>query len=430
MIQSLVKDTVFPIPYEPMTQVRRCFILSVIGLLLALLCGCGSHGQKILYAVAPGSNDASIFSVSGSGALSTTAEPVATGQGPLAMAIDPMLRFAYILDAAGGIGPGGVSQYVLSANSGGLVVTTLPSALGPSTPSVPIPTGADPMGMAIDSTGSFLFVANHGSSGIPCDIANTTTTPALNCSLSVYTIDPTGGALSEVKQQQPPCSPTQVAPCPLPTFPLTPNALATSGKMLFVAMTNAGVGSISTYMFNATAQNSGPPICPMGSGCLQSPAASTIAAGTNPTAMTMDSQGKFLFVTDPVANTVAVFSIASSGQLTAVGSPAPTGTTPVSVWVTPNGKFLFTANQGSNDVSGFSLDSSGALTSLSGFPVAAGTSPSSVTTDKAGSFLFVANRDSNTISVFSVSGSGGLKQVTDSPFASVVVNPVALVSLN
>lgn len=412
-----------------MTQVRRCLTLSGIGLLLALLCGCGSSGQKILYAVAPGSANVSIFTVSSTGALTTTVEPVATGTGPVAMAIDPLLRFAYVLDAAGGIGPGGVSQYVLNARSGGLVVATLPSASGPSSPSVPIPTGVAPTAIAIDGTGSLLFVANHGSAST-CDNPASTSPPLLNCALSVFTIDPTGGALSEVKQLQPPCTPTQVAPCPLPTFPLTPNAVATTGTMLFVAMTNAGVGSISTYMFNAAVQTSSPPTCPTGPGCLQSPAASMITTGVNPTAMTMDPQNKFLFVTDPVANTVAAFSIASSGQLTPVGSPVSTGTTPVSVWVHPTGNFLFTANQGSNDISGFSIAGSGALAPLSGFPVAAGPSPSAVTTDKAGSFLFVANRDANTISVFSIDSSGALKQVIGSPFASVVVSPVALTSLN
>lgn len=399
---------------------------------LAALCGCGGGSQKVLYAVAPGSNNVSIFAVSGSGALTVTTDSVTAGSGPNAIAIDPMLRFAYVLDSANGIGEGGVSQYTL-AGSGALAVATLPAANGTTSPSIPAPTGVNPTAIVVDDTGSLVFVANHGSSGTPCDTTNTTNTPALNCTLSVFAIDPTGGALIEVKQQQPPCTPIQLAPCPLPTAPAAPNALATTGTMLFVAMTNAatGSGSISTYMFNpgAAGQSPTPSTCPSGPGCLQNPPASTIAAGTNPTAMALDSKGKFLFVTDPVTNTVAAFSIGGSGQLTAVGSPVAAGTTPVSVQVHPSGKFLYTANQGSNDVSAFSIGSSGALTPLSGSPIAAGTSPSAVTTDGGGSFLFVANRDSNTISVFSINSSGALTQVTGSPFPSVVINPVALASI-
>jgi len=418
-----------------MIQLHRQFIAGGIGLLLALLCGCGKKNEQILYAVAPGSNAVSIFEVSSAGALATNAEPVATGQGPVAMAIDPQLRFAYVLDAAGGIGLGGISQYVLSASSGGLVVASLPSASGPSSPSVPIPSGVDPIAAAIDTTGSFLFAANHGATGSACDTSNSS--PALNCTISVYTIDPTGGALSEVKQLQPPCTPTQVAPCPFPVTQvggsgLAPNALATTGKTLFVALTNAtaGTGSIATYTFATSTQSVTQLICPSGPGCLQNPPSSTIAIGVNPTAMVIDPQSKFLFVTDSTANTVTALSIGSSGQLTLVGSPVPTGATPVSVWVHPQGKFLYTADQGSNTVSGFSIDSSGSLTALSGFPVSVGASPSSVTTNKAGSFLFVANRDANTISVFSVDSSGGLKPALNSPFASVVVNPIFLLSLN
>jgi hypothetical protein len=42
----------------------------------------------------------------------------------------------------------------------------------------------------------------------------------------------------------------------------------------------------------------------------------------------------------------------------------------------------------------------------------------------------VANRDSNNISVFSIDSSGAPKAVSGSPFASVVINPVALASVN
>lgn len=398
-----------------MRQAGPWFIVSLMA--LAALCGCGGGTQKVLYAVAPGSDNVSIFTVSGSGALTTTSEPVSTGQGPVAIAIDPQLRFAYVVDSAGGIGPGGVSQYTLSAGSGALAVATLPASNGTTPPSTPAPTGVNPVAIAIDSTGSLVFVANQGSA-----------------SLSAFTIDSTGGALTEVKQLQPPCTPSQPAPCPLPTMPTgaAPTALATTGKMLFVAMINAGAGSISTYTFNSGAVSSTLVTCPAGPGCLQNPPAFTIAAGTNPSAMAMDSRGKFLFVTDPVANTVAAFSIASSGQLTAVGSPVAAGTTPVSVRVHPGGKFLYTANQGSNNLSAFSIDSSGTLTPLSGSPVAVapGTSPSYVATDTAGSFLFVANSGTSNISVFSIDSSGALKAVTGSPFPSVVINPVALASIN
>ncbi|MFZ3210193.1 MAG: beta-propeller fold lactonase family protein [Terriglobales bacterium] len=392
--------------------------LSLVALVLGAAGGCkGGGGTKVLYVVGPGSPSVSLLEVSSAGALIPTASFASTGSAPDVIAIDPLLRFAYVVDSANGNGAGSVSQYVLNRSTGVLTAATFSSTSGAASTSSPVPTGVNPSALAIDGNGFFVYVANQGSN-----------------SISGFLIDQIGGTLTEIKQQPPTtlnCMLDQITPCPLPTTG-APTALATAGSMLFVAMTEAGTGSIATYMFNTSGESSTTVVaaCPAGPGCLQSPPAFTITAGTNPVAMAVDPSGKFLFVADSVANTVAAFGIASSGQLTAVGAPLATGTTPVSVRVHPTGNFLYTANQGSNDVSGFSIDGSGALTALSGSPFAAGTAPSYVVTDSSGSFLFVANSGSYTISVFSIDSSGALKQVTGSPFNSPVINPIALASIN
>ncbi len=406
--------------------------LSLVALVLAGVGGCGGSGggSKILYVLGLGSPNVSIFAVSGGGALTFTGS-VSTGAAPNAIGIDPMLRFAYVVDSGGGSQPGGVSQYVLTRSTGLLTVATLPAANGTNSPSTPIETGIGPAAIAIDGTGNFAFVANTGaiSPNIPvCSLTPSVCGP----SISVYTIDSVGGALTEVKQPPAPPVPTplncmtnQLVPCPFPLpTSVVPSALATTGSMVFVAMANAGMGSVATYTFKTTGNSNEGTLAATLSG-----PTSTTAAGTNPSGMVMDSSGKFLFVADSVTNTVAAFSIATSGQLSPVGTPIATGTTPVSLRAHPSGNFLYTANQGSNDVSAFSFDSSGTLTALSGSPFPAGTSPSYVATDPAGSFLFVANRDKNTISVFSIDSSGALKPV-GTPVPSVAINPIALASIN
>ena len=381
-------------------------------------CG-GGGGSKVLYAVGLGSPSVTIFAVSGAGAL-TVITSVGTGSAPDAIAIDPQLRFAYVVDSAGGIGPGGVSQYVLDRKSGGLAVATLPPiAGGTSSPSTPIESGVGPAAIAIDSTGTFAFVANTGA--IPANPACSLTPSVCVPSISVYTIDPIGGALTEAKQPTttpptPNCTLNQPVPCPLPLPPsAVPSALAITGTMLFVA--DSGAGKVYAYPFNS-------------GGALDPTKVVTTTIGGNPSATSMDSSGKLLFITDPVASTVAAFSIGSSGQLTAAGMPQTAGTTPVSLALRPAGNFLYTANRGSNNVSAFSFDGSGTLTKLSDTPVPPGSSPSYVTTDTSGSFLFVANRDANNISVFSIDSSGALTQVTGSPFASAAINPTVLASIN
>jgi 6-phosphogluconolactonase (cycloisomerase 2 family) len=391
------------------------------------LCGCGGGSTEILYAVGLGSPVVATFSVSGSGQI-TAIGSVSTGSAPDVIAIDPLSRFAYILDSAGNGGvAGGVSQYVLARKTGVLTIATFSSTNGTAPAATPVETGVNPRAMVVDNSGSFVFVANQGAvdAAVPgCE------TNSFCPSISVFSIDQVGGTLVEIKQLAPGASPLCIAnqptPCPLPVTGAA-TALATTGTMLFVGTTSGGAGSISTYNFNSGTPPS-PATCPKDPGCLQTPAASTfIAAGFNPGAMALDPTGKFLFVADSVANTVTAFSIGGSGQLTSVGS-APTGTTPVSVHVHPSGKFLYTANQGSNDVSAFSIDSSGAVTALSGSPFSVQGGPSYVTTDTSGGFLFVAQRDANNIAVFSVASSGALKQVTGSPGPIPVIKPVALAS--
>jgi len=398
----------------------RWFAVAVTALVPGVLCGCGGGGaQKVLYALGLGSPNVTIFTISNSGGLTAT-DSVTTGSAPDAMGIDPRHRFAYVVSSAGGIGPGGVWQYVMNSKSGALTLATFSSTNGTAA-STPMETGTNPVAIAVDSSGTFVFVANQGSD-----------------SISVFMIDQIGGTLTEVKyppatQPIPPaCTANNPGSCPLSIAPASPTGLATTGNMLFVAQSTAGAGSVSTYTFDTT------------SGVLKTPAASTTAVGVNPSAMVMDSSGKFLFLTDSSASKVGVVSIGSSGQLVPVGTPVSTGPTPLNVWAHPSGKFLYTANQGltvgttncvNGDVSAFSIDSSGALAPLSGSPFAAGPCPSYVATDSSGSFLFVANGSpnsvtpNNSISVFSIDSSGALKQV-GSPVFSVVTNPVALASIN
>jgi len=403
-----------------MLRVRRLAV-GVTTLVMGVLCGCGGgSGQKVLYALGLGSPNVTIFTISNAGVLTPT-DSVTTGSAPDAIGIDPRHRFAYVVSSAGGIGPGGVWQYVMNSKSGGLTVATFSSTNGTATSSTPVVTGTNPLAIAVDSSGTFVFVANQGSD-----------------SISVFMIDQIGGTLTEVKYPPavPPiplaCTANNPGSCPLSIAPVSPTGLATTGNMLFVAQSTAGSGSVSTYTFDTT------------TGVLKTPAASTTAVGLNPSAMVMDSSGKFLFMTDSSASKVAVVSIGSSGQLAPVGTPVSTGPTPLNVWVHPSGKFLYTANQGltvgttscvNGDVAAFSIDSSGALAPLSGSPFAAGPCPSYVATDSSGSFLFVANGSpnsvtpNNTISVFSIDSSGALTQVGP-PVFSVVTNPVALASIN
>ena len=304
------------------------------------------------------------------------------------------------------------------------LVTAATALAGNGGVAPPAETGTNPVAIAIDVTGTYVFVANQGSD-----------------SISVFTIDLIGcagicgnGTLTEVKQPPsvpvpPNCVTGNPVPCPLSIAPASPTGLATTGKMLFVATATGGPrGVVSTYTFDST------------TGIVATPAAFTTAVDLNPSAMTMDASSKFLFLTDSTDNEVEVLSIGGSGQLTPVAQSAPcvgnicgTGPTPLNAWVSPSGNFLYTANQGgagcaNGGVSAFSV-SSGVLTALSGSPFAAGPCPSYVITDSSGSFLFVANGgNNNTITVFTVDSGVPKEPGTSSP--SIVINPTVLASID
>ncbi len=355
-------------------------------LALGALAGCGSSGPKTLYIVGLGSPMVVAYQVSGAGAL-TKPVTLGTGSAPAAIVADPHKRFAYVADSAPGAAAGGISQYTVNG-SGKLTAVLTPSgaSTGATGPEPPVPTGANPVALAIDPSGVFLFVANKGSD-----------------SISVFSIDQKLGIL------------TEVAGSPFATA-AGPSSVAISKNALFVA--NQGAGAVSAYTFDAK------------SGALTPVSGSPFAAGTSPSGL--DVAGSFLYVADQGGNAVLGFSIGSSGTLTPIaGSPFAAGTAPVSVRAHRSGHFVYVANSGSNDVAAFTVGSSGALTPVTGSPFAAGTAPACVTTDSGGRLLFVANQGSNDVSVFGINSSnGGLAPASGSPVALVIGLPAGLASIN
>ncbi len=354
---------------------------------LGALIGCGGGGgSKMLYVVGLGSPRVVAYQVSSAGAL---AKPVTINAGstPAAIVVDPRKHFAYVADSSPGASAGGISQYTVSS-SGTLAAVLEPSGAttGSTTIAPPVPTGADPVALAIDPKGAFLFVANRGSN-----------------SISVFSIDPKLGILTEITG-----SPFATA--------AGPSSLAIAGNVLFVA--NQGAAAVSAFSFDAK------------SGALTPVSGSPFAAGTSPTGL--DAAGNSLYVADPAANAVLGFSIGSGGTLTPMsGSPFAAGTAPVSVRVHRSGKIVFVANSGSNNVSVFSVGTSGGLTPVTGSPFAVGTGPSFVITDSAGKLLFVANATSNDVSIFGISSTnGGLAPAAGSPVAVDVGLPAGLASIN
>jgi len=230
-------------------------------------------------------------------------------------------------------------------------------------------------------------------------------------SISVFSIDSTNGALTEVLPN---------SPFTLGFLPLNMQ-LAPSGNYLYVSGAGEPYGVIATYSVTA------------GQLSLLS---TTSTGGQNPYGLVIDSTGAYLYAANyGPSNSISVFPIGASGlpgQLVP-GSPLADGySDPVSMIFDPSGNYLYVANQASNNVSAYSIASTGLPTALTTTTStnAFGTepSPSFLAEDPSGKYLFVANQGSGAaIQGFSVS-SGELTAIHsygigNTPSSMVILKP-------
>ena len=295
------------------------------------------------------------------------------------------------------------------------------------------PGAVDPQSIAVDPTGKFAYVASLGCNG------------GTGGYLSMYTINPTTGALASIG-------------LPVTTYGYgfygEPVTVDPSGK--FVYVTNLGDvydygdgadGSVAMYAIDATTgaltstgtiNGNCPGLCfpssvvvdPSGrfayapangsnpgsagsvsmytinatTGALAS--IGTIPTDTGPGSVAVDPSGKFAYVTNSNSNDVSMYTINSTtGALTSIGTIA-TGASPISVAVDPSGSFAYVANYGSNNVSIYSINATtGALTSIG--TTAAGSNPTSIAIHPSGTFAYVTNSNSNNVSMFTINPATG-----------------------
>ncbi len=228
----------------------------------------------------------------------------------------------------------------------------------------------NPMTMAIDPSGTFLYQVAQGYSG------------GTQGGLFVSAIDRTTGALG-----------VSAGTC-LTGQALTADVVDTSGKFLYV------FGANGVYAF--TIQSG--VLTPVSGSPYATPGPSSPGYSQPATLMAVDQMDKFLYVS--TSGGIEAYSInATTGQLTPVaGSPfAASVASPWTIVVTPNNSFLYAlSSTNTADLYGFSINqSTGALTAVSGSPFSTGTcgtvtppgtsgvpGPDNMTIASAGKFMY------------------------------------------
>lgn len=380
---------------------KALFTITLI-FVLVLLSGClGSSNSSIaptlafVYFVGQGDNSVHALSQKSTGDLQSLSVPLfPTTPRPVSIALHPSRNFLYVSNLTANT----VSGFNIDHNTG--VISPIGTATPPTPVCASVSVCSNPIAVAVNSGGQFLFVLNQGSAS-----------PAVPASISAFSIDQTRGLLTPIAG-----SPFAFASLVAPN----PQFMAVSPTQGFLYVSNGAAGNISAFAIG-------------GGGTLTELGGSpfTLGAGATAAGFAIDAKGQFLYAADAANNKIASFNVAG-GPLSPVGSFAA-GTKPEGVAVDGTATFVYSANQGSNDVSAFKT-ASGTLTQVAGSPFAVQPNGSTglpqpifLSVDVSNSFLYVANFGSSTISAFGIKSSdGSLGLITNSPFVQGIA-PVWIV---
>jgi 6-phosphogluconolactonase len=304
---------------------------------------------------------------------------------PSFVAVHPNHKFLY---AANENGQGMVSAFAIDAATGMLKALNQTSSKG-----------SGPCHLVVDPTGKWLFVANYNNGSVAAIPVNAD--GSLGDAASF--VQHSGSSVNAQRQKGPHAHETVLSP---------------DGKVLFVP--DLGMDQIMAYRFDAKGQ-----LTP------NDPPFTKIAAGSGPRHMAFHPDGKFAYVmTEMTASVIGFGYDAKKGSMTEMqtypATPADfTGQkSGAEIAVHPNGKFLYASNRVHNSIAIFTIDATGALTSAGNVPVP-GRTPRHFAIDPSGNFLVVENQDSDNIVIFRIDPkTGGLAPTGDTLEIS---QPVSLV---
>jgi YVTN family beta-propeller protein len=344
-----------------------------------------SPDGRFLFVASRISNNVSVLSIDqNTGTLaeiSSIPNSLLPAAGPTAIAVHPSGNLLFVTNNNGS--PGTLSVFIIDSIG----------SLTPA-PGSPFPVGLNPQALALNATGTVVYVANKGAN-----------------SISALSIDQNTGVLSLFDTE----------PLLIGTAPSSVT-VGPGGQFLYVT-NSSGAGTIDWLTIDPV------------TGELS--AGGTAATVANPQFIRIDPAGKLLYATNSASDLVSIFSINPiAGPLTFVGErpmrdgPGAVAFVSGSSAISPTPTFAYVANAGGNTVSAFAITpATGLLTELvsvgSPFSLAPGTNPQSVAADPFGRYLFVVNQTNNTVSGFTIaSGTGGLTAVV--PTASTGTAPRAI----
>jgi 6-phosphogluconolactonase (cycloisomerase 2 family) len=331
-------------------MLQKALVVVLVLASAGVFVSCGNTSSHYLYATIPAASQLVVFREDPySGVLTQLAgTPYAVGDGAQSVVIHPSNKFLYVANP--GQNENDVSLFDIASNGTLNEVSRTP-------------VGTLPTLLAMDPGGNYLYVANASSNNI-----------------SVFSIASSNGALTAVG-------------LPFETnLSLSSMQLAPSGNYLYISAPGQPTGIIAVFSVTA--------------GVIKF-VGLTNTADSNPTGLAIDPAGSYLYSANSAANSISIFSIASTGVLTEVqGSPlADAQSRPIALVVDPAGQNLYVANQGSSNIGVYSITSgTGFPTAITDAPFSSEAQPSFLALDPSGKYLYVGNQGASAgIEAFGIS---------------------------
>ena len=362
---------------------RVLFVIAIVALAgLSLSCGTNSHlpgpPNHDAYVTLPATVSVLQLHIDGSNGTMTLGSktPATLNTTPTGLALLPSKKFLY----------------AINSDSNSISIFSVASDGSLNLAAQPTPTHPGPNAALLDPTGAYLLVTNN-----------------IEGDISVYSIDSSSGALSEVAG----------SPFPANNDP-TQMVFKRDGQFLYV--TNPNIGMVSAFAFS--------------SGVLTPVQGSPVFSGAGAISAAVDTSDRFLYVTNPSANNlppynetignISGFNIdQTTGALTPMlGSPfAPLNGTvgPTTVLADPSGKFVYAIAPGSSySIWCFTINAeNGQLVSATGSPFSLAAGGLFALFDQVGHYFYIGSQTANGIEGYTYNPSTGVPTViTGSPFVT------------
>jgi DNA-binding beta-propeller fold protein YncE len=317
---------------------RRSAALATV--VAALAAAVPAQADPTLYVAGSGSDKIFQYGLDVDGSLSPLGTPaVAADQSPASVAVSPNGASVYVTTRRG------VAQYDVS--SSGALVGNPPT----------VPAGPTPVSVAVSPDGNSVYVANQGGT------------------ISQYDVG-AGGGLS-------PKNPASIAAGPMPSG----LAVSPDGRSVYVA--NLGTEAQNTalvHQFDVGADGTLAPKKPP-----------TVSAGDGPSSVVVSPDGKSVYVTNSVDDTVSQYDVGAGGALSPKSVPeVGAGDTPSQLAVRPGGDSAYAANSGDptsggGSVSQYNVGADGSLSPKQPNTVPAGSNPADVAVSPDGQSVYVTD---------------------------------------